>query len=327
MRSMTADLLGIVVVNYGSSQLLEDNLARLTTQGRPFRVVVVDNFSSATERAATARLASAHGWHLVALPDNRGFAAGVNAGVRAAFAAGCSCYLLLNPDASVTLDVVAELRRQVLADPAALVSPRILAPDGQVFFDGARLHLDTGRIRGRASATPVSEPAVDWVSGACLAFHDDLLRRVGDLDESYFLYWEDVDFSMRALAAGATLVVRHDLVALHDAGGTQGPTRGRAKSALYYRYNCMNRLRFAARHLPRRRLVGWMLATPAVGWEILRRGGRRQLVRQHVLLLAALRGSLAGMGMAAAALVRRPVPAADAPVRQTVSSIAAGGGR
>lgn len=304
---MTADLLGIVVVNYGSSRLLEENLAALVTEGRPVRVVVVDNFSSPNERAATARLAEEHGWELVGLPDNRGFAAGVNAGIRAARAAGCTCFLLLNPDASVTADVAAALREHVLRDRTALVSPRVLASDGPVFFDGSRLLLRTGRIRGRTSTAALPGPAVDWVTGACLALHDDLVRRVGDFDESYFLYWEDVDFSFRALAAGAALVVRHDLVALHDAGGTQGPTQGRAKSALYYRYNCENRLRFAARHLPRRRLARWMLATPAVSWEILRRGGRRQLVDQPGLLVAAIRGSLAGLGSAAAALIRGPV--------------------
>ena len=311
---MTADLLAIVVVNYGSSRLLGENLAALETEGRPFRVVVVDNFSSADERAATARLAAEHGWDLVGLPDNRGFAAGVNAGIRAARAAGCTCFLLLNPDASVTPEVAEALRAHVLRDRRALVSPRVLASDGQVFFDGSRLHLRDGRIRGRASIAPLRGPAVDWVTGACLAVHDDLVRHVGEFQESYFLYWEDVDFSVRALAAGADLVVRHDLVALHDAGGTQGPTTGRAKSALYYRYNCRNRLHFAARHLPRRRLIRWMLATPAVGWEILLRGGRRQLVQQPGLLVAAVRGSVAGLATAAAALVRRPVPLTGAPI-------------
>ena len=187
----------------------------------------------------------------------------------------------------------------------------VLASDGQVFFDGSRLHLRTGRIRGRTSTAILRGPAVEWVTGACLAVHDDLVQQMGEFDESYFLYWEDVDFSVRALAAGAALVVRNDLVARHDAGGTQGPTPGRAKSALSYRYNCRNRLLFAARHLPRRRLAQWMLATPAVSWEILRRGGRRQLVEQPGLLVAAVRGSLAGLGSAAAALVRRPVRATE----------------
>lgn len=301
---MSGGVLGVVVVNYGSSALLERNLVPLDPAGRPFRVVVVDNFSSAEERTAIARLTGAHGWQLVALPDNRGFGAGVNAGVRAARAAGCECFVLLNPDAVVSADVLEELRQHVLCEPAALVGPRILSSSGELFSEGSRLLLRDGRVRNRRSPTPVTGPEVEWLTGACLAVHDELLGRVGELDESYFLYWEDVELSYRVRAVGGSVVVREDLVAVHDAGGTQGPVRGRAKSSTYYRYNCANRLRFAAGHLPRSTLLRWVWATPAVSREILLRGGRRQLVEQPGLLVAAVRGSLTGLRLALGALLR-----------------------
>ncbi|SNR41407.1 glycosyltransferase [Blastococcus mobilis] len=303
-------LLGVVVVNYASSHLLATHLAATDLAGQPVVVVVVDNWSSAAERAAIETLAAEQGWHLVAMPDNPGFGAGVNAGIRAARAAGCVCFLLLNPDAAVPGEVVAELRRHVLREPMALVSPRIRTSDGADFFSGSRLFLDSGRIRGRQTAGGriSSGPAVEWVTAACLALHDDLLRRAGDFDESYFLYWEDVEFSYRCRSVGGFPVVRNDLEAVHDAGGTQGPTPGRAKSALYYRYNCLNRLRFAARHLPRGRLLRWVLTTPAVSREILLRGGRRQLLRQPALVFAAVRGACAGLLLAGAALLRGTTP-------------------
>lgn len=309
-------LLGIVVVNYASSRLLEQNLAEADLGGLPARVVVVDNYSSPEEARAVAALAAAQGWNFVALPANRGFGAGVNAGIRAARAAGCECFLLLNPDARVDGAVVAELRREVLADPLALVSPRIRTPDGGTFFAGSRLLLRSGRIRGSGSPSRAGEPAQEWVTGACLAVHDRLLRRIGELDESYFLYWEDVELSHRALSFGGRLVLREDLVAIHDAGGTQGARRGRAKSALYYRYNCRNRLRFAAQHLPRAQILRWLAATPAVSREILLRGGRRQLLAQPGLVWAAVRGSAAGGLVAVAALLGRrpPLPQSRRPV-------------
>ena len=307
--------LGVVVVNYGSSALLAENLVPLQLDPERHLVVVVDNRSSPAEHDRAAALAAAQGWSFVGLPDNRGFSAGVNAGIRAARDAGCTCFVLLNPDAVVTVELLDELRAHVLADPAAVVSPKIIDGDGRVFFDGALLFLDSGRIRGRRVPGGPAGEAEEWVSGACLAVHDDLLQRIGELDESYFLYWEDLDLSHRAREAGGRLVVRHDLVAVHDAGGTQGPRLGRAKSALYYRWNTRNRLTFAARHLSRRQVLRWMRATPAVSWEILLRGGRRQLVAQPALLAAAVRGSLEGLAVAAAAVLRpgrtragRPAP-------------------
>ena len=166
------------------------------------------------------------------------------------------------------------------------------------------------RRRPESDGLRTDDPG-DWLCGACVVVHEELLARIGGYDESYFLYWEDVDLGFRAVAAGATVVLREDLVAVHDEGGTHGPRQGRAKSALYYRYNCRNRLLFAARNLDRRGLLCWVLATPAVSWEILLRGGRRQLLQTPSLLGAAARGALAGLAAVLPVLLlgppRRPV--------------------
>jgi hypothetical protein len=90
---------------------------------------------------------------------------------------------------------------------------------------------------------------------------------------------------------------------VHDEGGTHGRTDGPAKSALYYRYNCRNRLAFAARHVGRRRLVRWILTTPGASWDILLRGGRRQLLGSPGLAWAALAGTCSGLRLAVGALV------------------------
>ena len=200
-----------------------------------------------------------------------------------------------------------ELRQHLLRQPMALISPTILTPDGSVFFAGSRLLLDSGRIRGTrgTSATVIRRTrahagvADRGVPGGARrpAARDRWARR------GLLHVLEDVDLSHRATAAGGELVVREDLVAIHDTGGTQGPRRGRAKSALYYRYNCRNRLLFAARPAPVRD-PQVDVGDPAVSWEILLRGGRRQLVTQPGLAFAALRGSLSGLASAAVALRR-----------------------
>ena len=92
---------------------------------------------------------------------------------------------------------------------------------------------------------------------------------------------------------------------MHDEGGTQGERRGTAKSAIYYRYNCRNRLLFAAHNLPTRGQLRWLLRTPKASIEILLRGGRRQLVQSARPLLATLRGTLEGLGLLARAWARR----------------------
>ncbi len=304
----TGGRLGVVVVSYGSSELLRRTLAPAGLPGPDVSVVVVDNLSTAAERAAVRELGAASGWHVVAMPDNRGFGAACNAGVAAARELGCSTFLFLNPDAVITPAVVAELRAQSLREPMSLISPRLLTSDGAVAFLAARTDLRDGRVRRRpAAAGPRTTDPGDWLCGACVVVHDELFSRIGGYDEDYFLYWEDVDLGFRAVAAGATVVLREDLVAVHDEGGTHGERRrGQAQSARYYRYNCRNRLVFAARNLDRRTLLRWVLTTPAVSWQILLRGGRRQLVQDPSLLWPAVRGSLEGLARVLPALLRGP---------------------
>jgi GT2 family glycosyltransferase len=298
--------IGVVVVNYGSHELIAGNLGPVDLRDVPARVVVVDNWSTAAERTAVRALCAQHGWELVPLADNRGFGAAVNAGTAAARSLGCTSFLLLNPDAAVTAEVVAELREHSLREPLALITPRIVDSAGRGWFEGATVELARGRTRGARSPRPARGRSFPWVTGACVALSAELDERLGGMAESYFLYWEDVDLSYRTLQAGGRVVVREDLVAVHDEGGTQGRS-GRAKSPLYYRYNCRNRLLFAARHLSRRDLLRWLVTTPAESWDVLMRGGRRQLLTAPGLAFSALRGSLAGAGAAVAALLgRRP---------------------
>jgi GT2 family glycosyltransferase/glycosyltransferase involved in cell wall biosynthesis len=302
--------LAVVVVSFGSTDLLRRNLATADLVGPDVRVVVVDNFSTEANRRAVVGLGAAEGWHVVGMPDNRGFGAACNAGVAAARQLGCRTFLFLNPDAVITAAVVAELREHSLREPMAMISPLLVDSAGRTVFRVARTDLRDGRVRSRpASADPRSTDPGDWLCGACVVVHDDLLGRIGGFDEGYFLYWEDVDLGYRAVAAGGRVVLREDLTAVHDEGGTHADGRPEgAKSALYYRYNCRNRLAFAARHLRRRQVLRWLLTTPAVSWDILLRGGRRQLLRSPALLWAAVAGSCAGVAAALPALVTGPRP-------------------
>ena len=293
--------IGIVVVNYASSDLLRSTLGAIAPVNA--EVIVVDNFSTADERRAISALAADRAWHVVLMPDNRGFGPGVNAGAAQARELGCETLLLLNPDVQASVEVIEALRVASLGDPMTLVSPRHVDLAGKITFSGSSLNLRDGRT-GRAARADGSPPGTQliWLTAACLAVSVQLWDRVGGLAEDYFMYWEDVDFNYRCVEAGAATLLRDDLTVVHDQGGTQGPRRGRAKSALYYFYNARNRMLFAARNLNRGQVWGWWWRTPKVTWEILLRGGRRQLVDQPRLLLAALRGGLTGMGIGLRAL-------------------------
>ena len=93
----------VVVVNYGSHQLLERNLTPLQRADPELMIVVVDNFTTELERETLRRLGAQHRWDVIAEPLNLGFGAGVNRGVQRALSRHADQFLLLNPDATIAV--------------------------------------------------------------------------------------------------------------------------------------------------------------------------------------------------------------------------------
>lgn len=296
----------LVVVSYGSSHLLEKNLAFWDDAASAgWIVVVVDNPTTPAERRRVQDLAEAHDWLLVTPSRNLGFGDGCGAAVRAAQEAArarpggaLASVVLLNPDARLTRAAADELAARVEAAPDLMLAPRMLRSDGRPSFTSSRLDPRTGR------GTAPEGSGVPWLTGACLAMSADAWDTLDGFAGDYFLYWEDVDLAWRWHRHGGRALVADDLTCVHDPGGTQVAGAARAKSPLYYYYNCRNRLVFAGRHLGRRAALRWVVRAPAYAAEVVLRGGRRQLVRPWRNALPAARGTLSGLG----ALLRGPRP-------------------
>lgn len=283
--------IALVVVNYGSHGLLEQNLGPLAGSLNPAQIVVVDNFRTRDDSQQVKALATRNGWSLVALPSNEGFGSGTNAGVALAQERGFRRFLLINPDARIDEAGVDALARECAAHPGNIAGARIVRPDGSAWFHGGTIL----RSRGRTSMGPsaVSSAPDGWITGACMMIHDDLWKRLGGFDDEYFLYWEDVDLSWRCTEGGGSLTVLPNVTVEHSVGGTQ---RGGGKTTTYVYYNCRNRLLFAARHLPWRQRLSWLLTSPGYAAAVMQHGGRRALSRRPLAMLnAAVRGTFSGV--------------------------------
>ncbi len=283
---------GVVVVNHRSADLLRRYLAATAAGLDDAVVVVVDNSPGVDDRAAARAVVEEHGWELVTAP-NDGFGAGVNRGVAHALALGVHAVLVLNPDLALAPAGAAALLAAAAREPDVLLSPVVVDEAGRVWFGGGALDLRRGSTRAGAGA--VGDGAVDWLSGACLASSAAAWRRVGGFDPAYFMYWEDVDLSWRARAAGLRLAVRDDVVATHAVGGTQEHAGSRRRSDLYYVQNCRNRLLFAGLHLGLADRLRWVLRAPWWARRVLLRGGRRQLLESPRPLLSVVGGTLGGV--------------------------------
>ncbi|MEU0315205.1 glycosyltransferase [Nocardioides sp. NPDC006273] len=288
--------LAVVVVSYGDPALLEHHTTQVATALAPARIVVVDNHSTDANRAAVRNLCERKGWTGVFPGTNTGFGAGCNLGAAAALAEGAEVLLFLNPDATIDTESAVRLVAAVDAEPLLLAGPTVLGSDGEVASAGLDLDLETGTMRPwrrRAQHSRSQRPEAEtlpWITGACFAVTRELWERVGGFDERYFLYWEDVDLCARVQALGGRVAVIDGATATHSGGGTQRAEGSRAKSPAYYYFNIRNRALFARTWLSQERQQAWRRGAVGAAYEILMRGGRRQLLHPVRPVSAAVRG-------------------------------------
>jgi hypothetical protein len=225
-------LLSVVVVSYRVRRLLRDCLESLRHQsGIDLEILVVDNASG--DGSVEMVAGEFPEVRLVANTRNAGFARANNQAL--ALARGV-WLLLLNPDTVVPPGALRTIVDVFGRNPrAGCVGPALTNPDGSpqpcrhAFPTLANLTMEAFGLHRLAIRIgfggPIEAPApaggegpVDWVSGACMAISRESYRRVGGLDETSFMYGEEMDWSWRARARGFDTVHSDRAHVMHHGG-------------------------------------------------------------------------------------------------------------
>jgi GT2 family glycosyltransferase len=234
----------VVVLNYnGIADTLAclDSLRAQTCPG--LAILVIDNGSRADDLGHIA--AHFPEVDVVALGENRGWAGGNNVGLRRGLDRGFAHICLLNNDTVLRPDALAEL----LAAAEAVGAPCLLHPGIHDFDDPSRAQLFPGPPAAPdAAAGRLFEHhdivEIDWAYGACLLVPAALARRIGLLDERFFLQLEEQDYYRRARAAGIRSYCARRARILHKESVSFG---GRVTPDKTY-YQVRNSLLLAEKH-------------------------------------------------------------------------------
>jgi GT2 family glycosyltransferase len=227
--TMTDARLRAILVNYRS---LDDVAARLASEAlSDADVIVVDN---ASDPGAVEELCLRHHATAVLLPENRGFASGVNAGWQVAQGRSPLPLLLLNPDAELTREALDTLLSSLPGKDG--VGPLLLeGPDRpQVGVGGGPVSVASvaayflffshlvrswqGLFLTRSQARHGG--SVSWLCMAALLLSSDSLARFGPLPEHEVVYAEDVAWGTAASRRGARFEVVASAVVSHPHGST-----------------------------------------------------------------------------------------------------------
>jgi N-acetylglucosaminyl-diphospho-decaprenol L-rhamnosyltransferase len=207
----------VLIVAWNSSNELRRTLPPLLEElGEGDELIVVDNESPDDSAAVVGMLAPAA--KVVTMGRNRGFAGGANAGAAAATG---DLLVILNPDAMPLPGWGEAIRRPWREGRGWSAWQGLVAgADGRTINSAGNPCHFTGIVWAGMHDEPIAAAPgpgeVTSLSGACLAVPLEVWRRHGGLAERFFMYHEDVDFSLRLRLAGEATGIEPSAVVAHD---------------------------------------------------------------------------------------------------------------
>lgn len=240
----------IIILNW---QNAPDTIACLqslqTVAYTAFTVLVVDNGS---KDSSVAQIQSIFpNVEILQTGDNLGYAGGNNVGIQTALARRFEYICVINNDVILEPETITTLVDLLETKTVDVVTPLIVKSpqDNIVWALGLELNHKSGQVSRIGSGNTretwfdVSPFTVDAVSGAMFVARRDVFEQAGLLDEKFFLYYEEVDWSLRARATGFIIQAVPQAVARHEVSATLG-----AASPLIDYYMLRNQLYLIRKH-------------------------------------------------------------------------------
>lgn len=249
--------LAVIIVTYNSAAALPallDSLPAGLKGVNHFKVIIADNNS----QDGSAELAAAHPVcpHVIRMGYNAGYAAAINAA--AATVRSSDSLLILNPDLRLYPDAAEPLIEHLATSSVGVVAPMNCREDGSVdptlrrepsittawaeALLGGRLAARMGwgeivDLPGRYEKSGTAE----WATGSALLVSARARQLVGEWDESFFLYSEEVDYQRRVREAGLSIIFEPRGKVMHACGGSGSSPR-------LFALMTANRIRYYRRH-------------------------------------------------------------------------------
>jgi GT2 family glycosyltransferase len=219
-----------------------------------FHVLIVEN-GSTDDSAAELRKTTGDRVELLESAVNNGYTGGCNLGFARALDRGAEYVWLLNNDAVVAPDTLSSLVALAESDQQiGLVTPVIASLDEvpHITFAGGLCDMNTAVYEETndvavAQRWATEHPASGLVIGTAMLIRTRLIREIGMLDESLFMYYEDIDYSARSLKAGYRNVVDWSSVVYHFEKNRNANPLGMKPH--YWYYIARNESRFWRKHL------------------------------------------------------------------------------
>ena len=259
----------VVIVNWNTGNLLYECVESIIRHGGASvsKIIVVDNNSSDNSAGFIKNFPQVN---LIQAQQNLGFSKACNLG-----ASHCESnfMLFLNPDTRIypdTLEKVLEFMRAEENSKVGLCGVQLFNEDGVIARSNSRFPSVSGILShsmGLSKIFPVlgdsmyewdhcSTKTVDQIIGAFFFVRHHIFKELNGFDEQFFLYFEEVDFSLRAKHLGWSSIYFAGAQAFHVGGGASHQVKSKR---LFY--SMRSRIQYAYKHFTLSKVIVVLFAT------------------------------------------------------------------
>ncbi|GHE53348.1 glycosyltransferase family 2 protein [Roseivirga thermotolerans] len=216
--------IAIVIVNWNSFYVTAQCLESLKTVNYPrFEIILIDNGSS--DGSGNRLKEKFPEVTLIESRKNLGFTGGNNLGIQYALDVDHDLVMLLNNDTVVTPWFIRYLTNRLISENLAAIQPKIMYNyDRSIIWNAGGKYVSFFTLT-KTRGERVKDKGqfdhllyTDWITGCCFLIWADVIRKIGLLDDKFFIYHEDADWSLKIRNLGMKMAFEPNSIIYHEAG-------------------------------------------------------------------------------------------------------------
>lgn len=241
---MKTSQMAIVIVNYNGIRYSVECIKSIYEScDKNVSIIFIDNGSINNE----ADIIKSYYCNVVVIKSdyNGGFSYGNNLGIKYALDNNFEYIMLLNNDTVVDKNMIKNLRRY--CDDTTVTVPQIRYFDcaNNIWYGGGVINKVTGNSK-HININDISKKQIkcSFATGCCILLKSSVIKRIGLLNEEYFMYCEDTDYSIRLNINGVNIKYVPEAILYHKVGVSTGGE----KSPFSVYYNTRNRILYIKKY-------------------------------------------------------------------------------
>ena len=242
----------VIVVNWKKYDITSSCIESiLNSTNSNFKIILVDNES---DNKKVKNFKYRDEIKIIQNKKNEGFSKANNIGIDYALKNNYDYTILINNDTIVEKNLIEVLLKTAQAKNFSVVQPLILKYNSKEIWNaGGRINYFFGNFITRkklGNSLNSSQELTEWLTGCCCLFKTKIFKEIGKLDESFFAYYEDVDFSLRLKKHGYKIgfTAKTHLYHYESFSSTSNNSKGGKLSPYIHYLNIRNHILILKKH-------------------------------------------------------------------------------